>query len=76
MPEHALAAARHAAELFTAIRSAAGVAPQCRLSLEQYHAVATSVLAADPDRQASLPCLQDFMVSQCVLTRFYQLLAP
>lgn len=51
MPAPVLAAAKHAAELIAAVRTTSNAANHCRLSLRQYHAVVTSVLAADPDRQ-------------------------
>ena len=50
MPEGTLAAAQHTAELFLAARSVANAAPQCQLSLQQYHVMLAAALAATPAR--------------------------
>ena len=45
-----MAAAQHMAELLLAVRSVANAAPQCQLSLQQYHVMLAAALAANPAR--------------------------
>jgi hypothetical protein len=53
LPEATSAGAQHMAELFLAVRSVADAAPQCQLSLQQYHGILTAALAANPARWLS-----------------------
>jgi hypothetical protein len=50
VPEATLAASQHMMELFLAVRSMAIAAPQCQLSLQQYHVMLAAALDASPGR--------------------------
>lgn len=50
LPEATMAAAQYMAELLLAVRSMANAAPQCQLSLQQYHVMLAAALAANAAR--------------------------